>query len=247
MEKSEMRISCALALTMAFLTANAWAGTPLPDGPHVVTSGRATSSARADIADLSVTAAFTDETGIRAKERTDAAVALLLASLKRMNVSDSDISASTLAVREDFTYENGKMTKRGIVASRSVKFKLRDVSKIDAVMNAVLDAGVSRIEDPKFTSSSADAIRSALRAEASQKAHASATVLAAGFNAALGKVYSINSVQSTSYAQYAPSPNAGYMNAITVNASKPLSGPSVYLVPELVFEESINVVYSIQP
>lgn len=244
-----MRISRALALTCVLIAAPAWAGTALPDGPHVIANGRASSSARADIADLRVSVSFTEESGTRAKERTDEAVALLLASLKRLRVETSDISASTLAVREDFTYENGKRASRGIVASRTVSFKVRDISKLNDAMNAALAAGASRIEDPKFTSSRADSIRTDLRAEASNKARSNASELAAGFNAKLGSVYSINSIQSGSNARYAamPAPSGATFSAISVNGSKALSGPSTYLVPELDFEESVNVVYSIQP
>src|SRR5690606_1171214 len=108
-----MRTLIALLL---FACGTAFAGTPLPDAPHIVVSGQGEVSAKPDAARVQFDFESRAPQPLPAKQAVDAAVNRLLGGL--------DAS-------EDVDYgDDGERTSNGFVASRSVTVLLKDIDRL---------------------------------------------------------------------------------------------------------------------
>ena len=233
-----------IALMAGMLALPAMAGTPLPDGPHVVATGSGKVVVAPDMAEVSVFSAVNDPSSVRAKQKVDAAVNAFLLALQQQGVADADIEASDLSLREDVdTNDDGRRVSNGYDASRSVSFKLRDLERLNAVLDAALESGMNRFGGTSFTSSRADALRAQARAKAARNARERAAEIAAGLDARLGSVYSINSANNDLSERYRYGANG--LDRVTVSGSQ--AQPARYLQAEIEFNESVTAVFNIQP
>lgn len=231
-----------LALSMGLWVLPVLAGTPLPEGPHVIATGEGKVVVAPDMAEITVSSAVNDASALRAKQKVDAAVNTFLGVLHQQSVAEADIEASNLSLSEDVdTNEGGRRVSNGFNASRSVTFKLRDLGRLNAVLDAALEAGMNRLGGTHFTSTRAEALRAEARANAARNATENAREIAAGFNARLGTVYSVNSVNSTLSDRYGVSS----LDSVVVSGSS--AQPGRYLQPEIEFNESVTAVFNIQP
>ncbi|MBS0199752.1 MAG: SIMPL domain-containing protein [Proteobacteria bacterium] len=226
------------------LAGMASAGTPLPDGPHVVTSGEGKVSVAPDMARIVLSVSKRDSVAANAKQAVDAAVNGYLEVLKRNRISTEDVSASAISVNEDFEWENGHKISRGFRGSRNVSVRLRDVSRLNAVMDAGLAAGMNQIDSVTFESSREDALRQDARRKAAAQSRERASELATAYGATLGKIYSINSVGSSMVNRY-----GGELGTITVTANMPAApapaSPGQYVAPAIEFDERVQVVFDL--
>lgn len=92
------------SLLLAAATTTANAGTPLPDGPHIVASGQGKVSVKPDSARVRFDFASRAAQPLPAKQAVDAAVNRLLAGLDAFGVQDADVTASSLDASEDVNY-----------------------------------------------------------------------------------------------------------------------------------------------
>ncbi|MBW8824061.1 MAG: SIMPL domain-containing protein [Xanthomonadales bacterium] len=219
------------------------AGTPLPDGPHVVTSGEGKVSVAPDMARIVLSVSKRDAVAANAKQAVDAAVNGYLEVLKRNRISEADVSASAISLGEDFEWQNNRKVSRGFRGSRNVSVHLRDVSKLNALMDAGLAAGMNEIDSVTFESSNEDALRQEARRKAAAQSRERATELAMAYGATLGKIYSINSVASSLASRY----GRGELATVTVTA---MNAPGVvsagqYIAPTIEFNESVQVVFDL--
>lgn len=235
-----MRMPVA-SLLLSLFAATATAGTPLPDGPHVVASGQGKATAKPDTARVRFDFQARAAQPLPAKQAVDAAVNRLLAGLGAFGVADADVTASGLDASEDVNYaESGKRVSSGFVASRSVTVLLRQVDRLNDFLDAGLAAGASEIGDVSFQSSRADALREQARRNAVEDARAKAAGIAAAFGARLGPVYSIDSVGSN----YAPGYGATTLDRIEVSGTR--LRPGRYLQAEVEYTGSVSAVFELQ-
>jgi uncharacterized protein YggE len=193
-----MRLLVALLLLACM---EAYAGTPLPDGPHVVVKGEAKVSVKPDSVRIRFDFEHHAPLPLPAKRAVDEAVNLLLAKTAAYGIDEADISASDLDTSEDVTHtDDGKRVSNGFVAGRSVTVVLKHVDRLDALLDDALAAGARRIGEVSFESTEAEALRERARREAIDEAKARAANIAGAFDALLGPVYSIDSIIRSSRA-----------------------------------------------
>ena len=230
----------ATALPLALASAAALAGTPLPDGPHVVVQGEGKVSVAPDAAVVTMVARHRAPTPGQAKRVVDRAVDTLLKAAPGFNVAPDDITASDLALREEIDYDdNDRPLPPDHVASREVKVRLRDLDTLGAYMDAALAAGFTAVSDVTFNSSNEASLREEARAHAVSEAKEKAGGLAIAFGGSLGPVYSINSVNSTQADGYGNTT----LDKIQVTGSRMDSGR--YLQPTIDFTERVSAVFEI--
>ena len=233
-----MRTLIALLL---FACGTAFAGTPLPDAPHIAASGKGEVSAKPDAARVQFDFQSRAPQPLPAKQAVDAAVNRLLDGLDAYGVVDDDITASSLDASEDVDYDaDGKHTSNGFVASRSVTVLLKDIDRLNDFLDSGLAAGARGIGSVDFESSREDALREEARKEAVADARAKAAEMAAAFGVRLGPVYSIGSINSRYRDQY----GATTLDRIEVTGSRIGSGR--YLQPEVEYTETVNAVFELQ-
>jgi hypothetical protein len=234
-----MRLSLLATL---LLSASCFAGTPYPDTPHVVTNGEGKVSAAPDEATITLSAEAHNANAALAKQSVDRSVNALLAIAPTHGLKADDITASDLELSEDTdTGEDGRRVSNGFEASRQVTIKLHDLDRLNAVLDAAVAAGLSKIDSIDFASSRIDALRLQARAKAAADARSKATDLARSFGAALGPVYSIDSVGSYRDHSYGGSTT---LDKIQVTGTRINRGR--YLQPTVEYREQVSVVFELR-
>ncbi len=219
------------------------AGTPLPDGPHIVVSGEGKVSVAPDMARIVLSVTKRDPVAANAKQAVDAAVNGYLAVLKRNGISPEDVSASAISVSEDFEWKNDRKVSRGFRGARKVSVRLRDVSKLNDLMDGGLVAGMNEIDSVNFESSRENALRQEARSKAAAQSRERATELAAAYGATLGRIYSINSVGSSLASRYGRELDTVTVTAL--NAPGAVVSTGRYIAPTIEFNEKVQVVFDL--
>ena len=233
-----MRILLAVLLACLWLQ-TAQAGTPLPEGPHLVVPGEATVHAAPDRVRIALSVTARAARPDAAKQAADAAVTRYLAVLGRHGVASEDVTASSLRLTEDSDVaEDGRRVSHGFVAERDVTALVQGTDRFNTIVDDGLAAGMTDIDAITFESSRADALRRQARDEAAADSTRRAHELAAAYGARLGSVYSINSVQSGLMNGY------GGLDRVQVTGSRLTSR---YLQPRIEFTERVQAVFGMQP
>lgn len=162
-----------------------------PVGPSVTVQGEAKVEVVPDelVVELSVThlakdvaAATTD-----VNRRTTAA----LAAVREAGVADADVRALAVRVQPQYDWREGEQLFRGHEASRSIRLVVRAVDAWPRLLDALVAAGVDRVDSVEPRHSDQQGIaREALR-EAVADARARADVLAQAAGATVSSVYSL--------------------------------------------------------
>ncbi|RPE80198.1 hypothetical protein EDC50_2030 [Vulcaniibacterium tengchongense] len=219
------------------------AGTPLPDAPHVVASGTGEVKATPDTARVSLDFRHRADAPLPAKQRVDAGVNRLLEALPTFAIAEKDVRASNLLANEEFDFVDGRRVPNGYAASRNVDVLLRDVGRLNALLDTALAAGAT-VGGVSYESSRAEQLRAEAKRRAVADARQEAAELARVFQAGLGPVYSINSLNSQleTYVVAEPSP----LHAVTVSGSRAAAAPGRYLQPTVEYRESVRAVFELQ-
>src|SRR5262249_52403103 len=84
------------------------------------------------------------------RARNDAAVKNVLASIRKLGVEAGDIQTDFMKVDMAYTGGNGAIVDYYIV-EKTIAVTLKDVSRFEDLLNAVLDAGANHIYDADFS------------------------------------------------------------------------------------------------
>lgn len=219
----------------------AFAGTPLPDVPHVVASGQGKVSVKPDTARVQFDFEQRAPQPLQAKLGVDAAINRLLDGLGAYGVADADITASSLDASEDVDYDDdGKRISNGFIASRSVTILLRDIDRLNAFLDNGLASGAHGIGAVGFESARKEALREEARKHAVADARTKAANMAIAFGAQIGPVYSIGSINSHYENQY----GATTLDRVEVTGSRVKRGR--YVQPEVEYTETVNAVFELR-
>lgn len=231
----------ALLLIGLLLTMPCWAGSPLPDAPHVVTSGEGKITAKPDLARVTITAQYRNANGATAKQSVDRSIDAFLKIAPDFGLTPDDITASDVSVSEDINYDSrDRRVSNGFLATREVKLKLRDLQRLGALLDAALAAGLTEIGNVSFESSREDQLRLEARSKAVADAREKASGLATAFGGSLGPVYSINSVRSGVGDGY----GAMALDRVEVTGSR--IQRSAYLQPTVEYTENVSAVFELK-
>lgn len=220
---------------------SAVAGTPLPDGPHVVVSGEGKVTAVPDVALITLRAAHRDTNPAVAKRRVDQSVEALLALAPDFGIAPEAVTAGSLDISDDSEYDDGPRKPVQYQASRRVDIRFDQLARLGALLDAAVGAGMQEVDSITFESSRKDVLLLQARDKAVAGARESAAGLARAFGAKAGAVYSINSVSSGLASGYGAS-----LDRIEVTGSRRATGsPGRYLQPEVHYTERVSVVFEL--
>ncbi|MBD3720411.1 oxidative stress defense protein [Klebsiella pneumoniae] len=182
----------------------------LPDGPHIVTSGTASVAA---VPDIATPGDRSERVGKRRrvgkKKQADDRVAQYLSFLEKSGIAKKDINSANLRTQPDYDYQNGKSILKGYRAVRTVEVTLRQLDKLNGLLDGALKAGLNEIRSVSLGVAQPDAYKDKARKAAIDDAVHQAQELAAGFHSKLGPVYSVRYHVSN----YQPSPMVRMMKA----------------------------------
>ncbi|NIF34231.1 oxidative stress defense protein [Enterobacter sp. Cy-643] len=229
----------ALAALMGLGSVSVQAG-ELPNGPHVVTSGTASVDAVPDIATLAIEVNVSAKDAASAKKQADDRVAQYLTFLQKNGVEKKDINAANLRTQPEYDYlKDGKTQLKGYRAVREVEVTLRQLDKMNELLDGALKSGLNEIRSVSLGVAHPEEYKDKARKEAINDATRQAKLLAEGFNSKLGPVYSVRYHVSN----YQPAPMVRMMKA---DAAAPASAQDTYDQQTIQFDDQVDVVFELQ-
>lgn len=196
-----------IALCALFaVSAGAQTGVDVDKLPTVKVTGTAEIQVVPDTATISFTVARKDKTVAVAKRQNDDVIARITETAKRFNIAATDVKTDYIRVRETTRREKIKGSDDdytdvhdGYQVSRSLVIKLRDISKFEAFLAALLDGGVDDVGSVAFTSSELRKYKDQARAQAVRAAREKAQAMAKELNQIVGKAVSIEETDVDGY------------------------------------------------
>ncbi|AHG19349.2 hypothetical protein Z042_06750 [Chania multitudinisentens RB-25] len=212
----------------------------LPAGPHVVTSGSASVEATPDIATLTIEVSVSAQDAAQAKKQVDERVAQYFDFLQKNGIEKKDIDAANLQTQLEYDYlKTGKSVLKGYRAVRQVQVTLRQLDKLNELLDGALKSGLNEIRAVELGVANPEGYREQVRQKAIENATRQAASLAKGFQTTLGPVYSI----SYHVAEPQPMPMARMYKA----ASAPESDVAqTYEQQSIRFDDRVDVVFELQ-
>jgi len=155
--------------------------------PRITVDGLGELDAVPDVATVTVGVYVLDPGLRKAKATADASVVRLLAVAKAVGVSAQDVSSSVLNIEPKYS-DSPKPEFLGYEVSRSVTVVLRDLAKLDQLVDQAIDAGANRDFSVTLTSSHLSELQDRAMSMAVDDAKAQAERLATGFGAKVGRI-----------------------------------------------------------
>ncbi|WP_240494290.1 oxidative stress defense protein [Pantoea sp. 1.19] len=217
------------------------AANELPNGPHVVTSGQSSVDARPDIATLAIEVSVSSKDAAQAKKQADDRVAQYFDFLQKNGIDKKDIDAANLRTQPEYDYlKDGKSVLKGYKAVRQVQVTLRQLDKLNDLLDGALKSGLNEIRSVELGVANPQTWRDKARQAAIENATSQAAALAAGFNSKLGPVYSVR----YHVANYQPMPVARMYKA--AEAAPMASAAETYEQQTIHFDDQVDVVFELQ-
>lgn len=151
------------------------------------------------------------------KDQNDAVINRVLRELKTIGVAEKDVRTEYLNLNKTYDYESKNYI---IAANQALTIHLRDLSKYERVMRAVMDSGINRIDGVEFLTTKQEALESQARIKAIKHAKLKAEEYAAAIDQTIGKAISISEMTYTP----GPGPVLYKMAAMEDSSS---SGPGI--------------------
>jgi hypothetical protein len=157
----------------------------------IIVTGQSEMEIKPDTARLTFEASSTKPDVLAAKSEVDAVFRKLIGVLKQVGVAEEDISAARLRIRADYDYQRSKRVLKGYEVTRFAHISLRDLDKLDMVLQKSLEAGAIQMSKFELLSSEEDRLRDEAFRLASAAARRKATLMAKEAGATIGKVLRI--------------------------------------------------------
>jgi len=172
-------------------------GQEVCSNPKIVkTTGTAELKVTPDQAVIQLGVEHQSVTAKNAKTAVTAASRKILAALKALRIDDKDIQNDYLSLQPMIDYRKG-LRITNFTAEQSLSVKVRDLSKLDDVMDAVMSAGANNIGGIDYQSSELRKYKDEARDAAAKAAREKADALAKALGNQIGKTYSIEEVQQS--------------------------------------------------
>jgi uncharacterized protein YggE len=125
-----------------------------------------------------------------AKQMADGAARRLLASLRANGVDDKDVQTTFLSLQPQFDYRKG-MRISYFVAEQTLSVTVRDLARLDSLLESVIKAGGNRVDSIQYETSDLRKYRDQAHDFAVKAAREKAHALAQALGQDIGKPYSI--------------------------------------------------------
>jgi uncharacterized protein YggE len=175
----------AVALCVAFALAPAQVEDIQPPpanggaGGKVTVSGRGEVQAAPDMLTLMVEASNNDSKPAGASADTRKAMTGILAAARKSVGNPNDLRTTRISINPEYEWVEGKRKFRGYVASQSLEITLRDVSRLDSLLEHLNKASFTTLGNIAFGHSKADSLQREARALAIRDAAVNAASLCA--------------------------------------------------------------------
>lgn len=149
------------------------------------------------------------------KKDNDKAVEAIIKYLKSINMPAKDYQTRNVYLHRNYDYNKKKYS---FTANQTIVIHLRDLSKYDAMMMGLVDAGANDIQGVEFKTSKLAQYESEARTKAVQEARAKANDYAAALGQKAGKALVVSDNSQTYYPIMR---NKAYATAESMDAGMP--------------------------
>ena len=188
-----------------------------------------------------------------AKQANDAAAAKTLVAVKAFNIPSDDVQTDSLTMAPK--YSTTFHTLVGYEVTKRILVTYKDLSKIDAFVTRVIDAGVNRIIDVSIENSQMQSHQEEVRAMAVKNAHDKAASYARQLGQTVGKAWVIreeNGDYPTNFVQGFGSGNGNGSGSgdIAATDESPVTPPGLsreitFALGKIKIEEKIYVIFEL--
>jgi uncharacterized protein YggE len=217
----EMMKLLKIALALCVLTGLAVAEDKLP-ARFVRVVGTAEVKVVPDRAVIEVGVERQDPSASAAKHAEDAAARRILATLRGNGIDGKDIQTTFLSLQPQSRYVK-KVRISYFVAQQTLTIMVRDLAKLDELLEALVKAGGNRIDSIGYETSDLRKYRDQARDLAVKAAREKAEALAKALGQEIGKAQSIEEVAESEYSRGRTSNVIDYFAV----ADKARAGPSI--------------------
>lgn len=188
----------ATSLTPAALSAHEHKGKE----PVIVVSGSGDAAVAPDLAIVTLSVAETKKTAREALDVANGSMAKVIEALKKDGIAARDLQTSGLSIQAQYAYpENEDGTPRlpvltGYSVTNSLTIRIRDISKVGAVIDEAVTLGVNQGGDIRFTNENPSKTVATARTEAVKDAIDKARTLADAAGVKLGRILEISETTS---------------------------------------------------
>lgn len=163
----------------------------------IVVSGEADASVAPDIAIVTLGVTQTEKSAREALDGNNKAMAAVLKALKAQGIADRDLQTSNFSIQPQYSYpENTDGTQKppvlvGYQVSNLLTVRVRDISKLGALLDQSVTLGVNQGGDIRFTNDNPEKTIDEARRAAVKAAFAKARTLADAAGVKLGRIVEI--------------------------------------------------------
>jgi uncharacterized protein YggE len=181
----------AAVLLLALLPATARAE-ERPDRPLITVTGEAEVRVVPDEAVLRLRVVTVDKDLVLAKSRNDASVKDTLAAARGIGVSAEQLQTSAVAIDRNETAREGQVPLfLGYEVTKTITVILKDLSRVDDLLTALVKAGTNRIDAFELRSTEVRKHKDEARARAIKAAREKAVALTREIGQTIGKAFTI--------------------------------------------------------
>jgi uncharacterized protein YggE len=226
------RILCIGLLLLVF-TSTSNAELPLPKQAHIIVNGYGATDQIPDLIIIRFEVAATAKNFSLAKQSVDGTIAKAINATKKQGVAEDNINASKINASPQYEWQDKDRVYKGERVSRQVEIKLTEANRYNDLVDALLAAGISRLQPVQLDFTLRDELENKALLLALDDAKQKAQSMAEHLGSSIGRVF-----------QIAPLERARFSNRMAMAVSEDSGNDKSPLkLGKQKLEQKIRVVY----
>ncbi|WP_310556727.1 SIMPL domain-containing protein [Flavobacterium sp.] len=203
--------------------------------PMINVSGEGKVFTAPDLSCITVSVETKGKNSTEVKKLNDEKIEAVLNFIKKSKIPTTDFKTHRVSLNTQYDYET---KKHSFIATQSIEINLKDLSKYDALMEGMVNAGVNQINSVEFKSSKMVALQSEARKLAMKEAKLKAEDYVSVLGQKVGKAILISDNSQTFY----PQPMYAQMKSMDMAESAPRE---TLAVGEIAIVANVTVSFSL--
>lgn len=158
----------------------------------IVVSGEGKVTAAPNIATVTIGTLTQGSDVARAQKENTEKMNALIGAVKKLGIEEKDLQTTTYYINPRYNYREGRSEIQGYEVSQSVTVKIRDLSKISAVLAAAGEHKANQVSGVQFSIDDPENLRDEARVKAITRAREVAEAISQGLGVKLGRVVAFN-------------------------------------------------------
>lgn len=199
---------------------------PTPYEHTIAIDGEGKAIGKPDIATLVMGTESKGTDAAAAQQANNTVMNKIIADTEALGISEDDIQTSGYNIYEDTQWNPDTNTydSKGWIVANYVTVKVRDTSKLSAVLTMAGQNGITNISGPTFTIDDTSNLKAEARVKAIKQAEEKATAIAASLGLRIEKVVGYSEWTPTNYYDYSSGMGGSLLSADAVSAPTIESG-----------------------